>query len=487
MVTSCKFLDQRFIKLLFGLLILGLMPVVQAEDVMRFPAPEFDSNYTFPETWDLMDGRGNTIIQDTTPRDGQAPLPTSQTQQWIDVVVLTLALSLGAWLAVKRRSRRGLFWLMIFSLGYFGFYKEGCVCPIGSIQNVALSIFNSSYAAPITVVIFFVLPLAFALFFGRVFCASVCALGAIQDLVIWKPIQLPRKLTIALSMIPYVYIGGAILLAATNTGFIICRYDPFIGFFRLNGNAPYLYLGAGFLLAGMFIARPYCRFFCPYGVLLGLMSRFARWHLAITPTECVDCRLCEASCPFDYINKPNTGLEREERATGVRRLASLFLLLPLLVVLGGWVGHEMAPVMARYNNTVFLAEQITAEKADPTMEASLETTTFRSMGIAEEQLMAEATKIRSQMNMGGWLLGGFLGLVFSLKLINTSLIREQKDYEVDKPHCFSCGRCCSYCPSDEMHMPNFKPGSKALEEALALGKPREPEPETVSAMQKGKA
>ena len=474
-------------KLLFGLLILGLMPVVQAEDVMRFPAPEFDSNYTFPETWDLMDGRGNTIIQDTTPRDGQAPLPTSQTQQWIDVVVLTLALSLGAWLAVKRRSRRGLFWLMIFSLGYFGFYKEGCVCPIGSIQNVALSIFNSSYAAPITVVIFFVLPLAFALFFGRVFCASVCALGAIQDLVIWKPIQLPRKLTIALSMIPYVYIGGAILLAATNTGFIICRYDPFIGFFRLNGNAPYLYLGAGFLLAGMFIARPYCRFFCPYGVLLGLMSRFARWHLAITPTECVDCRLCEASCPFDYINKPNTGLEREERATGVRRLASLFVLLPLLVVLGGWVGHEMAPVMARYNNTVFLAEQITAEKADPTMEASLETTTFRSMGIAEEQLMAEATKIRSQMNMGGWLLGGFLGLVFSLKLINTSLIRDQKDYEVDKPHCFSCGRCCSYCPSDEMHMPNFKPGSKALEEALALGKPREPEPETVSAMQKGKA
>jgi len=487
MVISYKFLDQRFMKLLFGLLILSLTPVVQSEDVMRFPAPEFDSNYTFPETWDLVDGRGNTIIQDTTPRDGQAPLPTSQTQQWIDVVVLTLALSLGAWLAVKRRSRRGLFWLMIFSLGYFGFYKEGCVCPIGSIQNVALSIFNSSYAAPITVVIFFVLPLAFALFFGRVFCASVCALGAIQDLVIWKPIQLPRKLTIALSMIPYVYIGGAILLAATNTGFIICRYDPFIGFFRLNGNAPYLYLGAGFLLAGMFIARPYCRFFCPYGVLLGLMSRFARWHLAITPTECVDCRLCEASCPFDYINKPNTGLEREERATGVRRLASLFLLLPLLVVLGGWVGHEMAPVMARYNNTVFLAEQITAEKADPTMEASLETTTFRSMGIAEEQLMAEATKIRSQMNMGGWLLGGFLGLVFSLKLINTSLIREQKDYEVDKPHCFSCGRCCSYCPSDEMHMPNFKPGSKALEEALALGKPREPEPETVSAMQKGKA
>ena len=135
-----------------------LIPSAQSDEA-RFPAPEFDSEYVFPETWDFVDGRGNTIIQDTIPRDGQAPLPTSQTQQWVDVGVLTVVLSLAAWLAVKRRSRRGLFWLMLFSLGYFGFYKEGCVCPIGSIQNVALSLFNSNYAAPITVVMFFVLPL----------------------------------------------------------------------------------------------------------------------------------------------------------------------------------------------------------------------------------------------------------------------------------------------------------------------------------------
>ncbi len=281
-------------------------------------------------------------------------------------------------------------------------------------------------------------------------------------------------------MIPYVYIGTAILFAATNTGFIICRYDPFIGFFRLNGNAPYLYLGAGFLLSGVFIARPYCRFFCPYGVLLGLMSRFARWHLAITPTDCVDCRLCEATCPFDYINKPNTGLEREVRATGVQRLGYLFLMLPLMVVLAGWIGHRMSTPMSRYNNTVFLAEQIMVEKANPEMEPSLETTTFRSMGMPEEQLIADAKKIQAQMNMGGWMLGGFLGLVFGLKLIGISIVRDQKDYEVDKPTCFSCGRCCSYCPSDEMHTPNFLPGSKALEESLALAKPEEVKPAAVT-------
>lgn len=427
---------------------------------MRFPAPEFQGDYTFPET--------------------TVPPPTSETRQWIDVFVLTGALSLAAWLAVKKRSRRGLFWLMIFSLGYFGFYKQGCVCPIGSIQNVALSLFDSNYAIPTTVAIFFLLPLAFALFTGRVFCASVCALGAIQDLVILKPINLPRRLTTALSMIPYAYIGAAILFAATNTGFIICRYDPFIGFFRLNGNAPYLYLGAGFLLAGVFIARPYCRFFCPYGVLLGMMSRFSRWHLSITPSQCVDCRLCEASCPFDYIDKPNTGLDREERSTGVRRLGYLFAMLPVLVILGGWIGHRLSVPMSRYNNTVFLAEQIMAEKNNPRMEPSLETTTFRAMGTPESELLANAHTVRRRMNMGGWLLGGFLGLVFGVKLIGLSIVRGRKDYEVNKPTCFSCGRCCSYCPSDDLHKPNFIPGTPAYDATLALARPaatdQSPEP-----------
>ena len=37
------------------------------------------------------------------------------------------------------------------------------------------------------------LPLAVALFFGRVFCAGVCPLGAIQELMTLKPIEVPRQ------------------------------------------------------------------------------------------------------------------------------------------------------------------------------------------------------------------------------------------------------------------------------------------------------
>lgn len=436
------------------LLLLCAMAVIGsclAADEMRFPAPEFKTDYKFPGT--------------TTPD------ATSTTREWIDLGIFTAALSLASWLAVTRRSRRGLFLLMLFSLGYFGFYKQGCICPIGSIQNVALSLSGSAYAIPLTVSLVFVLPLLFALFFGRVFCSSICALGAIQDLVVLKPISLPRKVTTALSMIPYVYLGTAIVLAATNTGFIICRYDPFIGFFRMGGNAPYLFMGAGFLLVGMFIARPYCRFFCPYGVLLGLMSRFSRSHLSITPTTCVNCRLCEASCPFDHIEKPNFGLAREARDVGVRRLGYLFVMIPVLIFLGGWIGHEMAAPMSRYNRTVALAEEVLAEKQNPALKPTLETDTFRAAGLTQEELLAQAMAIRRQMNVGGALLGSVLGLVFGIKLIGLSTVRTQTGYEVNKATCFSCARCCGYCPSDSVHKPNFIPGSKPMEDALALAGP----------------
>ena len=114
-------------------------------------------------------------------------------------------------------------------------------------------------------------------------------------------------------MIPYIYLGLAVLMAATGLSFIICQLDPFVGFFRLNAHFEMLVFGGLLLALGMFVARPYCRFICPYGVLLGWLSRFSKFHVTITPTDCIQCRLCEDSCPFDAILKP----EPAQKACGV--------------------------------------------------------------------------------------------------------------------------------------------------------------------------
>ncbi len=269
-----------------------LLCAADATGAQRFPPPDFESGYQMP-----------TMTQ---------PHPAQTWRELADVAVLVGALSLASYFAVWKRSRKSVAWLAVFSLVYFGFYRKGCICPVGSVQNVTLSIFDSSYTLPVTVALFFAVPLVFALLFGRVFCGAVCPLGVVQDVVLIKPVRVPKALGQVLGMVPYVYLGLAVLFAATGTMFVVCRYDPFVGFFRLSGTLPMLVVGGVVLLLATVVGRPYCRFLCPYGVLLSLCSRFAWRRVSITPDVCVQCSLCEDACPFDAIRTPTPEAIREE-------------------------------------------------------------------------------------------------------------------------------------------------------------------------------
>jgi polyferredoxin len=215
-------------------------------------------------------------------------------------------MAIAVWLALWRRSRKGLVALTIASLAYFGFYREGCVCPIGSIQNVVVALTDPDYAIPIVVIAMFFLPLLVAVFFGRAFCGGVCPLGAIQELVVLKPVRVPNRLDQALGLLKYVYLGLAIWFAlqpSPERDFVICRFDPFVGIFRRTGFAHMLFLGGGFLVLGMFVGRPYCRYLCPYGGLLAWCSRLAGRGVKITPNKELDCGLCSDSCPYGAIEE----------------------------------------------------------------------------------------------------------------------------------------------------------------------------------------
>jgi ferredoxin len=364
--------------------------------------------------------------------------------EYIDVFILFIVLSLATWFVLKKRSRKYVLYLSVFTLIYFGFYRNGCICSIGAIQNVTLSLFDPTYAISLTALAFFMLPLLFALFAGRVFCGGACPLGAIQDLIILKPISLPIGVRKALGLIPYIYLGLSILFAATQTDFIICRYDPFVGIFRMDATFNMLVLGGSFLIVGMFVGRPYCRFLCPYGVLLSWMSSVSKKHLTITPSECIDCKLCEHSCPMDAINEPVT--DPVSKKKDINRLVLSVILIPVWIMVGGYIVSKSHVYLSKGNRTVNLAELLITNpelKNDPD---HIDIQTFLTSGKTMETLVMEASQIRQQFYYGGWILGGFLGLAFGLIFSRKTIYRNIKDYEPDKGNCVSCARCMDYCP-----------------------------------------
>jgi len=393
----------------------------------RFPKPDFESGYQYP------------TFRYVTPDEGL----------WntIDLCVLTAMMSVVAYAVLKKKKRTPVFVISILSVLYFGFFRTGCVCSIGAVQNVALSMVDESYVMPVSVFLFFILPVVFALLFGRVFCAGVCPFGALQELVNVKNIRLPRALSVVLGIVPWIYLIVALLYAVTRTRFIICRFDPFVGIFRLGGDFGMIAFGVLLLVAAVFTGRPFCRFICPYGALLSLFSRVSVRQISITE-ECNNCDLCRNACPVDAIRAPYENRVKEKREAGVRRVVSYLLLTPVVVVAGAVLLRVAAEWMVSSHAEVQRLEAVVTNT--PTAAQAIDKETFIAQGGTVEALTARVEAIKAEFKTYAAIAGGLIGLVIALTLISLSLKRKRKTYEIDHAACIDCGRCFSYCPKNQV-------------------------------------
>jgi ferredoxin len=356
------------------LFIAAALLAAHAAAEQRFPPPDFESGYQRPTlTFQFVH---------------------TQARRLLDLAFLAGALVLATWIGLFRRSRRGIFLLGLVCLAWFGFYKLGCICPIGAVQNVARSLFRPDFAIGLLVIGVFVLPLFLALFVGRVFCGAVCPLGAVQDVFLFRPVHVPDWLEAALGLLRWYILGAVVYVVVTWDWFPLCRYDPFVGFFRFSGLLPVLLAGGALLVLGMFVGRPYCRYLCPYGALLSLFSRWTGMKVTVTPDKCVVCTLCHDACPFGAIRKP-----ADEYVAPFPLRLTAFISIPVLTgglaALGWFVG---------------------ARAAAPA------------------------------------LLGAWFGLVTSLKLVTLTRSGPRTEYEIDQAACLSCARCYMACPREHLRL-----------------------------------
>lgn len=406
----------------------SLLSLGQVYAQNRFPKPDFESGYQYP--------------------DIQYPVPNETMWVTLDIILLVLLMSIVAWAVIKKRTRKPVIWVSIISVAYFGFYRSGCVCSIGSIQNVSLALVDNTYVLPISVLLFFILPIVFAFLFGRVFCAGVCPFGALQELVNVKNYRLSRSVTTVLGLIPWIYLIFAILYAVTRSSFIICRFDPFIGIFRLGGDIGLITFGALLLLAAVFTGRPFCRFICPYGALLSLFSRVSIFKVQLTTKTCINCELCHNACPVDAIDPPYENKVKENRMDGVKRILAYFVMLPLMIVAGAVLMRMSSGELSRANKDVRLYDMVMLHEVDPQDVLSVELEAFYGQGGTVEDLTQRYEIVQADFKLYSTIAGAFIGLVVGLALISLSIKRKRTQYEINHADCVDCGRCFSYCPQN---------------------------------------
>jgi len=115
-------------------------------------------------------------------------------------------------------------------------------------------------------------------------------------LSIWFPVE---QITIGalqtglVDPIPLLYrsVNLALLPLVDKTEFSLSSYE------RLYDGA--WLIGILFLttiVLNLWIPRFYCRFICPLGALLSILSRFSLWRIGKTQKECINCDFCEMNC-----------------------------------------------------------------------------------------------------------------------------------------------------------------------------------------------
>lgn len=399
----------------------------------RFPKPDFESGYTYPD------------LSYYVPKEAWWDIA--------DLVVLIAMMSIVAWAVLKRRRRAPIFIISVISVLYFGFYRSGCVCSIGAIQNVALALTDSAYSMPLAVFLFFILPIVFTLFFGRVFCAGACPFGALQELVNIRNIRISRPLSAALGIIPWIYLIFAILYAVTRSRFVVCRFDPFIGIFRMSGDFGVVTFGALLLVASVFIGRPFCRFICPYGALLSLFAKVSLKQPTIT-AQCINCDLCRNACPVAAIHPPYENKVKESRTSGVKRLLAYFFFLPVMGLAFALLLRASSDTLSKVHKDVKLYELVKQNETHPEDILPVDIEVFLSQGGTVEALTSHITQIRSEFKTCSTVAGSLIGIIIGLMLINLSLKRSRKTYEIDASSCVNCGRCFGYCPQNQNNTTN---------------------------------
>lgn len=218
-------------------------------------------------------------------------------------IALFAAFATLAMISFFRKSVPLKYVTLVVSVAYMGVYKSQLMSIVDVLRPLTgyLPIFSYS----LTWYAFAAFTVVTTVLWGRVYCGRICAFGALTQLIdaivpARFRFEVPKALERRASLIKYGILFGAIGYYLATREIAFYRYIEPFWLFTFEASTP-LWIGLGVLLvASMFVRNLYCRFLCPLGAALGLVSKLSvfkikRW------SECNTCQLCEKVCEWGAI------------------------------------------------------------------------------------------------------------------------------------------------------------------------------------------
>ncbi len=186
--------------------------------------------------------------------------------------------------------------------------------PIASLMNLKVLLMTGGVPALHPAGMFLLIVfLGASWVFRKSFCGWLCPVGTVSEYlwrmgrrVLGRNCRLPRGADIGLRSLKYALLG---LFLYAVWSMPVAEIRAFLGgpygmvddvkmlnFFRFLGLTGCV-LTAGLVLASVFVQNFWCRYLCPYGALMGVVSLASPLRIRREPGACIDCGKCAKACP----------------------------------------------------------------------------------------------------------------------------------------------------------------------------------------------
>jgi polyferredoxin len=147
----------------------------------------------------------------------------------------------------------------------------------------------------------------------KAFCSWLCPVGTLSE-YLWKAgqrvfgtnVRLPKWVDIPLRGLKYLLLGFFGYVIGTMSAdalseFMMTPYGlvadvKMLNFFRDIGLTAAIVVGV-LVLGSMLVRNLWCRYLCPYGALMGLVSLLSPVKIRRDAEACIDCAKCAKACP----------------------------------------------------------------------------------------------------------------------------------------------------------------------------------------------
>ena len=187
------------------------------------------------------------------------------------------------------------------------------LCPFGGVVTIYQYATMGTFVQKIHESAFVLMVIGFvlAILFGPVFCGWVCPLGTVQEWVskwgkkLFKRRHnhfIPNRIDHILRYARYIVLAWVIYITAMSGKLIFADYDPYFALFNFwSGEVAWTALAILGLTLGLslFVERPWCKYACPYGAVLGISNLFRVFQIRRVASTCKNDGACSIMCPMN--------------------------------------------------------------------------------------------------------------------------------------------------------------------------------------------